>query len=333
MKLTTTARRAAFLPLAAWVVVGSFTAPTVVSGAGMTEGHLKPPFSPSLVSGDYVWKPEISPSGPVVIIVGLSEQVLYVYRNGVRIGRATISSGKPGHRTPTGVFTILEKNVKHTSTIFRGASMPYMERLTWGGVALHGGNLPGYPASHACVRLPLEFAQKLYAVTGHGTTVVVTNSKSQPGKDAVPGFLFAGSPSSAPPIGRSLWKPEAAPSGPVSIVISTADGEAYVYRSGVEIGRTPMGGLQKFTGWYVYSALADFDSDGRRNWLSTAGVGAHPPDIKALIKQAHPDPQFLAGLQALIGPGASLIVTAAPVAVSSQGKTGVEILTTAALNP
>src|ERR1700743_3174597 len=96
-----------------------------------TQGNEQKPLTPELKAGDYVWKPEVSPAGPVVIIVSIPEQKLYVYRNGVRIGRSTISSGKTGHRTPTGVFTILEKNVTHHSSIYKGASMPYMERLTW----------------------------------------------------------------------------------------------------------------------------------------------------------------------------------------------------------
>ena len=83
---------------------------------------------------DYTWQPELSPTGPLLVIVSLPQQMLYVYRNGMRIGRSTISSGKAGHRTPTGVFTILQKRMKHTSSLFRGASMPYMERLTWSGV-------------------------------------------------------------------------------------------------------------------------------------------------------------------------------------------------------
>ena len=116
--------------------------------AEMTKGQPVAPFTPQIKQGEYVWLPEVSPAGPVVLIVNLPEQLLYVYRNGVRIGRSSISSGKPGHRTPTGVFTILQKNVKHVSTIYKGASMPYMERLTWGGVALHAGNVPGYPAAH-----------------------------------------------------------------------------------------------------------------------------------------------------------------------------------------
>lgn len=78
-------------------------------------------------------------------------QKAYVYRNGVLIGVATVSAGRPGHLTPTGVFTILQKQKEHRSTIYDGAPMPYMERLTWGGIALHAGGLPGYPESHGCV--------------------------------------------------------------------------------------------------------------------------------------------------------------------------------------
>jgi lipoprotein-anchoring transpeptidase ErfK/SrfK len=173
-----------------------FAAP-LITAENITKGVPVAPFTPQIKPGEYVWHPEISPAGPVVIIVSLPEQVLYVYRNGVRIARSTISSGKAGHRTPTGVFTILQKNVKHISTIYKGASMPYMERLTWGGVALHAGNLPGYPAAHGCVRLPLDFAQKLYAITNNGTTVIVTDQNAAPGSTAAPGLLFASSKTAA----------------------------------------------------------------------------------------------------------------------------------------
>ena len=100
-----------------------------------TSGTEQAPLTPTLKTGDYVWKPAVSPAGPVVIIVSVPEQTLYVYRNGVRIGRSTVSTGKSGHRTPTGVFTILQKNEKHTSSIYKGASMPYMSDDDRGGVA------------------------------------------------------------------------------------------------------------------------------------------------------------------------------------------------------
>ena len=116
-------------------------------------------------------KPEIAPSGPVLVYVDLNRQRATVYRNGVRIGVSTISSGKDGYETPTGVFTILEKNEDHHSRTYDDAPMPFQQRLTWMGVAMHAGNLPGFPASHGCVRLPMEFAKQLFEVTpmgGHG---------------------------------------------------------------------------------------------------------------------------------------------------------------------
>src|SRR5687768_6183890 len=114
-----------------------------------------------LKPGQWVWAPQLAPAGPLLVYVDLSRQLASVYRNGVRIAVSTISSGKAGHETPTGVFTILQKDADHRSSTYDNAPMPYMQRLTWKGVALHAGNLPGYPASHGCVRLPMEFAKKL----------------------------------------------------------------------------------------------------------------------------------------------------------------------------
>lgn len=134
--------------------------------------------SGDLAPGKFEWNPERSPSGPLVIVVSLPEQMAHVYRGGVRIGRSTISSGKPGHETPTGVFPILQKRRVHHSNLYNNAPMPFMQRLTWDGVALHAGQIPGYPASHGCVRLPKQFAEKLFEVTEHGVNVVVADDAS-----------------------------------------------------------------------------------------------------------------------------------------------------------
>ena len=111
----------------------------------------------------------------MLVIISLPHQIAYVYRDDTLIGRSTVSTGKPGYETPPGVYPILQKRVEHYSNLYDDAPMPYMERLTWDGVAMHGGDLPGYPASHGCVRLPLEFSRQLYQATKLGTTVVVTN--------------------------------------------------------------------------------------------------------------------------------------------------------------
>jgi lipoprotein-anchoring transpeptidase ErfK/SrfK len=110
------------------------------------------------------------------MIVSIPDQQLFVFRNGVRIGRSTVSTGTKGHNTPTGVFTILQMKVTHESNLYKGAKMPHMQRLTWDGIAMHAGHLPGYPASHGCVRLPVDFAAKLYKVTKVGTTVVIADN-------------------------------------------------------------------------------------------------------------------------------------------------------------
>lgn len=86
-----------------------------------------------------------------------------------------ISTGSLGRETPTGVFTVLAKEVMHRSTIYDDAPMPYMQRLTEKGIAIHAGDLPGYPASHGCIRLPNEFAKRLYGITAIGTPVMITN--------------------------------------------------------------------------------------------------------------------------------------------------------------
>src|SRR6516162_111039 len=180
-----------------------------------TKGREVAPLTPKLKPGDYVWHPEVAPAGPVVILVSLPDQLLYVYRNGVRIGRSTVSTGKPGKRTPTGVFTVLQKKVRHESSIYKVAQMPHMQRLTWTGVAMHAGNLPGYPASAGCVRLPVDFAAKLYSVTTIGTTVIIGDQNSAPKETVKPGLLFSRNTATA--AGGFKWTPEKAPKGPVSI--------------------------------------------------------------------------------------------------------------------
>jgi lipoprotein-anchoring transpeptidase ErfK/SrfK len=94
------------------------------------------------------------------VLISVPEQVMHVYRNGILIGRSTVSTGSTGHATPGGVFSILEKKQEHYSKTYDNAPMPNMQRLTWTGIAMHSGNLPGYPASHGCIRLPFDFSRR-----------------------------------------------------------------------------------------------------------------------------------------------------------------------------
>lgn len=124
--------------------------------------------------------PVSSTSEPLLGVVSINRQSVTFYRGTERIAEAPISSGQPGHRTPTGVFSILQKSRYHESNIYSGAPMPFMQRLTWSGIALHAGNLPGYPASHGCIRLPYEFAERLFGLTKQGVRVVVAPDAAVP---------------------------------------------------------------------------------------------------------------------------------------------------------
>lgn len=133
-----------------------------------------------LEPGDFVWEPNASADGPVEVVVSLPLQVAYVYRGGTLIGVSTVSTGKPGHETPPGSFEILQKREEHYSNKYNNAPMPFMQRLTWSGVALHGGKIPGHPASHGCIRLPNKFAQHLYGVTDLGAWVHIVEATVTP---------------------------------------------------------------------------------------------------------------------------------------------------------
>jgi lipoprotein-anchoring transpeptidase ErfK/SrfK len=132
--------------------------------------------------------PEPPPLPPdnIKVVVSLAEQAAYVLDEGKVVARSPVSTGKRGHKTPTGTFRILQKKVHHRSSKYDDAPMPYMQRLTWSGVALHAGALPGYPASHGCIRLPRKFAKKLYGLTSHATLVTVTDKPFRAGRTSRP---------------------------------------------------------------------------------------------------------------------------------------------------
>ena len=277
-------------------------------------GRVAPPAT--LQTGDYTWHPEVSPQGPVLVVVSLPQQRAYVYRNGILIGRSTISSGREGKETPTGVFTVLQKKRDHESNIYKGAKMPNMQRLTWTGIALHAGKLPGHPASAGCVRLPLEFSRLLFDVTQMGTTVVVADDASDSALVARPGALMA-----TPPTMRQVkpgdvtapgytWHPERVSTGPVSIVISGADRQAFVFRNGEPLGRATLtvdDPEYRFRRG-VFSYVGE--ENGQRRWLG-AGLSADESDrvfadLRARVEVA---PEFLEGVQSILSPGDTLVVT------------------------
>jgi hypothetical protein len=130
------------------------------------------------------------PKGPLQIVVSIGNQKVTLFSNGVRVAQGPVSTGVPGHPTPTGVFSIIEKDRYHRSNLYSNAPMPYMQRITWSGVALHEGVLPGYPASHGCIRMSHDFAQKLWPITNLGVRVIVAHHELAPVEFAHP-KLFA----------------------------------------------------------------------------------------------------------------------------------------------
>lgn len=131
---------------------------------------------------------------PMMLVVSLDAQKVDIYRGIKHVASAKVSSGMPGYDTRTGVFSILEKKRRHHSNLYSGAPMPFMQRLTRSGTALHAGAIPGYPASHGCVRLPYSFAPKLFEMTKVGENVVVTRGRPVPTPIAHPNLFEPPSP-------------------------------------------------------------------------------------------------------------------------------------------
>jgi hypothetical protein len=267
-----------------------------------------------LKPGQFVWAPEKAPAGPVLVVVNLQTQKLLLFRDGVPIAASTISSGKTGHETPTGVFTILQKNEKHFSKTYNNAPMPNMQRLTWQGVALHAGNLPGYPASHGCVRLPLQFSKLLFGETNLGMTVVITHHPDFP-HDAAEPDLAENNNRPRPSIANAPyeWHPERGPNmngdAIVSVVVSKADHRAIVMKGGVQIGSAPVYVHGNVAGAEAY-VLESWDKHGL-HWIkvhfSEAGRG--------MTTQAHESEHFDApvafrqALHTVLKPGSVVLVT------------------------
>src|SRR5262245_3435060 len=129
---------------------------------------------------------------PIMAIVALSEQHVTIYDAEGKLLRAPVSTGQSGYETPAGIYSILEKNREHYSNLYDDASMPFMQRITWSGIALHAGQLPGYPASHGCIRLPTGFAERLFGITKLGLRVVIVRDDMRPVSFAHPALFKPG---------------------------------------------------------------------------------------------------------------------------------------------
>jgi lipoprotein-anchoring transpeptidase ErfK/SrfK len=125
-------------------------------------------------------KQESKPQAPLIISISIAEQKMRIYDANGLFAETSVSTGMPGHPTPMGVFSVIQKQKYHRSNIYSGAPMPYMQRITWSGVAMHAGVLPGHPASHGCIRMPMAFAVKMYGWTRMGARVVIAPSGVTP---------------------------------------------------------------------------------------------------------------------------------------------------------
>ncbi len=128
-------------------------------------------------------------SAPVMAIVSIKSQNITFYDSDGWILRAPVSTGVKGRETPAGIFAILEKNEDHRSNLYDDAHMPHMQRLTWNGIAMHGGPLPGYAASHGCVRMPFDFAERLFGKTRIGMRVIISPDDATPVEFSHPALL------------------------------------------------------------------------------------------------------------------------------------------------
>lgn len=274
--------------------------------------------------GEFTWHPDRQPSGPVAIVVSLPQQIVHVYRNGVRIAASTCSSGRPGHSTPTGVFVILEKDKNHHSSTYNNAPMPNMNRLTWTGIALHAGNLPGYPASHGCVRLPLDFSAKLFTVTHLGTPVIITGSHTDPWELTHPGMVLSGyAETEFQQIEASLsdkkhpadWvESEAMPI--VSVIASPADRRIVLIEGGSVIAESALtvtgdGAL----GNHVFVLRGPHNGSQGMSWSAIGHsdpTGANEAPA-GLLQRLRSDDNFVAKLREKMHPGMVVVLTDAPL--------------------
>jgi hypothetical protein len=294
----------------------------------------------ALAPGQFTWHPERSPSGAVAVIVSIPEQRVHVYRNGVRIALSTCSTGKPGHATPTGVFTVLQKDKHHRSATYGGAPMPNMNRLTWDGVALHAGELPGYPASHGCVRLPMAFSERLFTVTHIGTPVIIAGATSDPWELVHPGLVLGGGAQHemADAVARldarkhpADW--ESAAEYPVTTVLATGlDRRIVLIENGTEITEDVLAvsGSPRL-GEHVFLLRGAEGGGGRMQWW---GLTHHPdpgqplaPET-AVLDRLSSTRRFRAELAARMHPGMTFIVS--DLAATPDRRSGADFVIMAA---
>jgi L,D-transpeptidase catalytic domain len=293
---------------------------SALSLPALGQGRVNKP-AEQLKNGEFNWYPERSASGPILIIVSIPDQLVHVYRNGVRIAASTCSTGKPGHGTPTGVFKILQKDKHHRSSTYNNAPMPNMNRLTWSGVALHAGKLPGYPASHGCVRLPTEFSELLFGVTALGMTVVIADDTSNPSSVTHPGMVLGDYAAQEYAAVDTAVMKHAYSEGhsdnqtSTSVVISRADLSATVWENGkiVAEGKVDIANPNEPIGERVYTLTGAYNDSKSLHWSTTdySTESMVDADISAL-KRIRAQPGIREEIRKRMHHGMTLVTTDGP---------------------
>lgn len=292
----------------------------------------------ALKPGQWIWGGRGASPGPMAVIVSLTEQKAYAYRNGILIGVTTVSTGKKGHETPTGVFTILQKDKDHHSKNYDNAPMPYQQRLTWDGVALHAGGLPGYPESHGCVHMPTEFAKLLFDATNMGMTVVVAEEGTAPVTVVHPTAVIPINPRNGADVNFEpladgqpyRWTPDASPTGPISMVMSVADDRVIVFRNGIEIGRSRVKVRDPLVGTHAFIVAGGYMPDAPQRaglrmpkWI-TIGIPGHGDEAgkvvdEALVDRVDVPREFMEKVLPLLSPGSVLLATDESIQPATTG--------------
>lgn len=170
-------------------VAAAVCAACLVATGPADRAEARQPFNADQGKGSRKTKADEIPKGPLTIIISINKQKISLYAGKTLVTHSSVSTGMRGHPTPLGVFTVIQKQKWHRSNLYSAAPMPYMQRITWSGVALHAGVLPGYPASHGCIRLSYEFATRLWHLTKTGVRVIIAHDDLAPA-DIVSPRLF-----------------------------------------------------------------------------------------------------------------------------------------------
>lgn len=250
------------------------------------------------------------PPGPLQIIVSVAKQRASLFSNGVPIAEAAISTGVPDHPTPMGIFSVIAKSRYHSSNIYSGAPMPYMQRITWSGIALHQGPLPGFPASHGCIRLPEAFAVKLWSLSKLGARVIVTRDETAPFRiesarlfvpkkpEEKPAVVALATPPAVPESAGAVAVPavssdvaalpQAAPpaaeppkrKGPVQVFISRKEAKLYVRQDFAPLFDAPVTIAEPDKPWGTHVFTVMEIKDGKAGWtaVSVPSGYVHKPD-------------------------------------------------------